>query len=115
MNKEIVLSDKENTIERELVEGGTSELGILVEIKDSGPSGPQGKPPKHEWLDNSKIRFQNPDGSWGEFVDLVKIKDLDYNSLRNKPSIGGVELRGGLGLGDVGADVIRNEDIKKLM
>lgn len=102
MNKEIVIND-----------GG--ELGIVVEIKDSGPTGPQGKPPKHEWLDDSKIRFQNPDGSWGEYVDLVRIKDLDYNSLRNKPVIGGTELEGILSMSDVGVDIIKNEDIKKLI
>lgn len=34
-----------------------------------GPPGKRGKMPDHEWEDTS-IRFQKPDGSWGEWVDL---------------------------------------------
>lgn len=37
-----------------------------------GERGKQGKPgpaPEHEW-NGTKLRFQNPDGSWGDFVDL---------------------------------------------
>lgn len=45
-----------------------------------------GKSPKHQW-DGTKIRFQNPDGTWGKFVDLkgkqgdpgdTPEKDVDY-------------------------------------
>ncbi len=32
--------------------------------------------PAHEW-DGSKIRFQNPDGSWGDWVDLA-VLEADY-------------------------------------
>lgn len=31
--------------------------------------GKPGKPPGHEW-DGTKLRFQNPDGTWGPWVDL---------------------------------------------
>lgn len=40
-----------------------------------GPQGPQGPPgepgpaPRHQW-DGTKLRFENPDGSWGRKVDL---------------------------------------------
>lgn len=40
-----------------------------------GPRGPKGDPgppgpaPKHEW-DDTRLRFQRPDGKWGEWVDL---------------------------------------------
>ena len=34
-----------------------------------GPKGDTGSIPKHEW-DNTSLRFENQDGSWGEFVDL---------------------------------------------
>lgn len=34
-----------------------------------GPEGEPGQPPKHEWKE-TKLRFQNPDGSWGKWVDL---------------------------------------------
>lgn len=34
-----------------------------------GPQGEQGPAPEHQW-NGSKLRFKNPDGSWGTFVDL---------------------------------------------
>lgn len=40
---------------------GMLELGI--------PKGVKGDIPAHEWV-GTAIRFQNPDGSWGDFVDL---------------------------------------------
>ena len=33
-------------------------------------SGPQGLPPVHEW-NGTNLRFQNPDGSWGDSVNLI--------------------------------------------
>ena len=35
-----------------------------------GKDGKDGKAPEHEWKDTS-LRFKNPDGTWGKFVDLV--------------------------------------------
>lgn len=35
-----------------------------------GPQGPMGPKPKHEW-NGSQLRFENPDGSWGKFADLM--------------------------------------------
>lgn len=46
--------------------------GINGEIGPQGPAGPQGErglPPAHEWM-GFKLRFQNPDGSWGKYTDL---------------------------------------------
>lgn len=34
-----------------------------------GPEGPTGPAPEHEWKE-TKLRFEKPDGSWGEFVEL---------------------------------------------
>lgn len=34
-----------------------------------GKPGEQGRPPKHEWH-GTKLRFENPDGTWGKWVDL---------------------------------------------
>jgi hypothetical protein len=34
-----------------------------------GPEGPIGPAPEHEW-DGTKLCFEQPDGSWGEAVDL---------------------------------------------
>jgi len=48
--------------------------------KDGLP-GPKGDIPAHEW-EGTKVRFQNQDGSWGEFVDL-KGKD-GHNGLDGK-------------------------------
>lgn len=36
---------------------------------EPGPQGPIGPAPEHEW-DGSRLRFQNPDGTWGEYVNL---------------------------------------------
>lgn len=35
----------------------------------NGKDGKQGEAPEHEW-DDTKLRFKNPDGTWGEKVDL---------------------------------------------
>jgi len=44
--------------------------GALKVLKRTpGPRGPRGRAPAHEW-EGTSIRFQNPDLSWGEWVDL---------------------------------------------
>lgn len=48
-----------------------------------GPPGKRGKIPDHEWEDTS-IRFQKPDGTWGKWVDL-----------RGEPGGGGFSFFGG--------------------
>jgi hypothetical protein len=40
--------------------------GILV----GRPLGPRGLPPEHQW-DSYQIRFRNPDGTWGDYVNLL--------------------------------------------
>lgn len=35
----------------------------------NGIDGKKGDKPKHEW-DDTKLRFENPDGSWGVYIDL---------------------------------------------
>lgn len=44
-----------------------TRLDTMKQIKVK--NGLDGKTPEHEW-DDTQIRFQNPDGSWGEWVDL---------------------------------------------
>ena len=34
-----------------------------------GPPGPKGDKPAHSWEDTA-LRFENPDGTWGELVEL---------------------------------------------
>ena len=36
---------------------------------EQGPQGPKGDKPAHEWQGTS-LRFENPDGSWGAYVNL---------------------------------------------
>lgn len=53
--------------------------------REPGPRGPRGRAPAHEW-DDTSIRFANPDGTWGEWVDL-----------RGMPGGGGIFGGGGPG------------------
>lgn len=46
--------------------GAKGDKGDQGEKGDKGDTGPA---PKHEWK-KSKLRFSNPDGTWGELVDL---------------------------------------------
>lgn len=54
---------------------GKDGLSIKGDRGPPGPAGPQGPvgekgpPPAHEWI-GTKLRFEKPDGSWGDFVDL---------------------------------------------
>jgi hypothetical protein len=52
--------------------GLKGDRGIVGEVGPQGPMGPQGEqglPPVHEWM-GFKLRFQNPDGTWGHYVNL---------------------------------------------
>jgi hypothetical protein len=63
------------------IQGPQGERGLPGAAGPTGPQGPQGlrgiqgetgakgNPPTHEW-DNTELRFENADGSWGDFVDL---------------------------------------------
>jgi hypothetical protein len=42
---------------------------ILDDLSVGGGQGEKGDPPAHEWQ-GTALRFENPDGSWGQFVDL---------------------------------------------
>lgn len=57
--------------------GGATAPGIFAlrtppraEAGTKGDKGDTGPAPSHEW-EESKLRFSNPDGTWGEFVDLL--------------------------------------------
>lgn len=99
MNKEIILSD-------------VSDFNIKVELVDSGPAG---KMPRHKWVSSTELQFENPDGTWGEIIDLGVAEDLSYEVLKDKPKIRGVELSGDLSLSDIKLNKIENKDIKKLL
>jgi hypothetical protein len=46
--------------------GATGDKG---DKGDKGEQGEQGLAPAHEWL-GTKLRFANPDGTWGEWVEF---------------------------------------------
>lgn len=50
-------------------QGLVGEKGDKGEQGDKGDKGEQGEIPAHEWL-GTKLRFQNADGTWGEWVEL---------------------------------------------
>lgn len=47
---------------------------------DPGAPGRKGDMPDHEWQ-GTRLRFQKPDGRWGEFVDLRGEKGRDGRSV----------------------------------
>lgn len=44
-------------------------LKVKGERGPAGPQGPKGDKPAHEWQ-GTRLRFENPDGSWGDLIDL---------------------------------------------
>lgn len=56
-------------IESLKVQGVQGPDGDPGERGPEGPAGPRGPMPKHEWK-NGLLRFENPDGSWGQWQDL---------------------------------------------
>jgi len=53
----------------------------------AGKQGDKGLAPEHEKIGDTSIRFRNPDGSWGEAINLVNIYSKDEtNDLLNKKS-----------------------------
>lgn len=47
---------------------GVDDRVDAIQLKE-GKRGPPGPKPKHEW-DGTRLRFERPDGKWGEWVDL---------------------------------------------
>jgi len=52
-----------------VVNTGTDIEPILEFSIPKGDTGEKGDKPEHEW-DSTLLRFQNPDGSWGDYVNL---------------------------------------------
>lgn len=50
-------------------QGERGPKGDKGEQGDPGEKGDRGDPPVHEWI-NTSLRFQLPDGSWGDLVEL---------------------------------------------
>ncbi len=47
----------------------TAPKGDKGDAGTNGSNGANGLPPEHTW-EGTSLRFENPDGSWGEYVDL---------------------------------------------
>ena len=63
--------------------GPKGEPGEKGDQGDPGPEGPQGDPPAHEW-NETMLRFQNPDGTWGSETDLKGVKGDPGTGLKNR-------------------------------
>jgi hypothetical protein len=72
-NMQINIKDDIGQVRTE-VQDARGTFGSLSERLDNNP-GPQGDPgpvgpaPQHQWA-TTRLRFQNPDGTWGSYVDL---------------------------------------------
>jgi hypothetical protein len=66
--------------------------------KKVGPQGPKGDTPDHEWS-GTRLRFENPDGTWGDFTDLKGPKGKDgKQGERGPPGPPGANGRNGVGV-----------------
>jgi hypothetical protein len=81
-NMQIMIKEAVEAVTDEVVEARGEHESLSVRFDNNpgpqGEPGPQGKPgktgdtgpaPAHEW-DDTRLRFQNPDGSWGDYTDL---------------------------------------------
>lgn len=51
------------------LESERATRALLKAKGEPGPPGPKGDKPDHEW-NGTQLRFEKPDGGWGEYVDL---------------------------------------------
>lgn len=49
------------------VKGNKGDLGTQGK---QGLPGPKGDKPNHRWVSKTQIQFENPDGTWGDIVDI---------------------------------------------
>lgn len=67
--------DGVSLINAEIIEGELvltfSDLRRVNVGRVVGEQGPQGDPPEHRWVDSACLQFKNPDGTWGECIDLT--------------------------------------------
>lgn len=54
--------------------GLQGKQGLIGDEGNPGKDAENGKPPKHEYK-NGQIRFENPDNTWGVWIDLTKLMD----------------------------------------
>ena len=57
------------------IEGPEGDIGLQGVEGVQGEIGEKGLAPKHEWK-GTLLRFEEPDGEWGDFVDLIGPKPM---------------------------------------
>jgi len=77
-----------------------------------GEQGPIGPAPEHDWV-GTNLRFQNPDGTWGEFVDLEGPKgeqgEPGRDGVNGKDGLNGTNGKDGA-RGPAGRDGVDGQD-----
>jgi hypothetical protein len=71
--------------------GEQGEQGIQGPKGDKGDKGDRGEVgpmPKHEW-DGTRLRFEKPDGSWGQWVDLRGVRGVNGETIIQQGGGGG--------------------------
>lgn len=77
---------RKRTIEADAESFAERAAQIVAAAKgERGDPGPKGDKPAHEWK-GTKLRFEQPDGAWGKFVDL---KGKDGKDGRQQIVVGG--------------------------
>ncbi len=52
------------------LKGDKGEKGDTGPQGERGIQGPKGNKPNHRWVSQTQIQFENPDGTWGDIVDI---------------------------------------------
>ncbi|MSS43170.1 hypothetical protein FYJ27_05415 [Anaerosalibacter bizertensis] len=52
------------------LKGDKGEKGDIGPQGEQGIQGPKGDKPNHRWVSQTQIQFENPDGTWGDIVDI---------------------------------------------
>ena len=62
-------------------DGKDGQRGLKGDPGPKGDRGPPGPPPNHQWR-GTELRFELPDGEWGEWVDLAPLTRPGASTLR---------------------------------
>jgi len=77
------------------LQGPKGDTGDKGDDGDTGQTGMTGLSPEHEW-DGTQLRFENPDGSFGSFVNLLGPKGEDGQDGSGVTIVGSVADEGDL-------------------
>ena len=77
-------------------QGDVGPQGPVGPAGEQGKPGPKGDMPAHEWS-GTQLRLQNPDGSWGDYTDILEGEQAPAD-LANLPLSSGVVWSYGTGI-----------------